>query len=898
MYEIGLIIYATAIIASCYLSWDAFKHRFLPIARPMIAMSILLALVCIIRFLDLTEIPLPRWASQFLDDFEFFGLKPLIIPLWIWMLLEYYKDQKIRLSNKILLLFLIQPAIVTTLALFDIFTNGFISQVSPTALINPGDRLGAYLQVRHIYGVVAISLIILVTPYLVRKHQQSPLFDLALVTLTMAVPFTFHILYRDGHMDLSLGAPALIFSILWGSRQYRLLNLMPVARQGIMDKIDSGILVGNIHSKLLYVNNYAQRLFNLDVSESALQERELSIPAVFEEHLDFKLAEKQTALLQTTRRNNDNEIRYIAATLQPILSPKLGHHLGSSVSFHDITERRQAELALESYSRQKSEFFAGISHEFRTPLTLSLGNIDDTLNDLNTVKPEQLREPLLQAKANNKRLLGLVNQLLELSRLDKGALAIKPVQLELSTYLPMLIANFESLAERQNIQMHFTVSAKARQDSKLYFDSDALDKIIINLVSNALKSITDSQGGHVYIDLDRSEASEELLLTIRDTGCGIPEDAIPKIFEMFYSHQMDNARWPQGTGVGLSLVKQLLVLHEADISVSSVENEGTSFKLELKQGCEHFADDIIIGQSYGAQPESSIASTTNSFDLEQETLNQALPPEDASLPSKPDDNLTQGLSKQVLLAEDNADMRRYIRKHLTDYRLIEAVDGEEALDLAKQTMPDLVLSDVMMPKMNGYDLCKNLKSDAQTSHIPVVLLTAKSDQSEKLEGLSLGADDYLSKPFDTNELRIRIKNLLASRDTIRAFYQANGLKKVISHPELPKRETIFLEKLQNYVRENIDNVDIKISDMAAAVFMSERSLSRKVKTLTGATPKQMLMTIRLEHAAQLLLSSESNITQLSYETGFSDPSHFTRSFKKHYEMTPTEYRERHTSSPV
>jgi len=252
----------------------------------------------------------------------------------------------------------------------------------------------------------------------------------------------------------------------------------------------------------------------------------------------------------------------------------------------------------------------------------------------------------------------------------------------------------------------------------------------------------------------------------------------------------------------------------------------------------------------------------------------------------------------VLLAEDNADMRRYIRKHLTDYRLIEAADGEEALDLAKQTMPDLVLSDVMMPKMNGYDLCKSLKSDAQTSHIPVVLLTAKSDQSEKLEGLSLGADDYLSKPFDTNELRLRIKNLLASRDTIRAFYQANGLEKVINHPELPKRETIFLEKLQNYVRENIDNVDIKISDMAAAVFMSERSLSRKVKTLTGATPKQMLMTIRLEHAAQLLLSSESNITQLSYETGFSDPSHFTRSFKKHYEMTPTEYRERHTSPSI
>ena len=896
MYETGLIIYATAFIASCYLSWDAFKHRFLPIARPMTAMSILLALVCIIRFLDITKIPMPRWGAQFLDDFEFFVLMPFIIPLWIWMLLEYYKDQKVRPSHIVILLCLIQPSIVTTLALFDMFTNGFVSQASPTALIVPGERLGAYLQVRLIYGVVAISLIVLITPYLVRKHQQSPLFDLMLVILTIAVPFTFHILYRDGYMTLSLGAPALIFFILWGNRQYRLLDVMPVARKGIMDKIDSGILVGNVHSKLLYVNNYAQQLFNLDVSDSALQEREISIPAVFEEHLDFTLAEKQTALLQTSAHGKDNDVRYIAATLQPILSPKLRHHLGSTVSFHDITERKQAELALESYSRQKSEFFAGISHEFRTPLTLSLGNIDDTLNDLNTAKPEQLKAPLLQAKANNKRLLSLVNQLLELSRLDKGALAIKPVKLELSTYLPMLIANFESLAERQNIQLHFTISAKARQDSTLYFDSDALDKVVINLVSNALKSITDNQGGHVYIELDRNDESEQLLLTIRDTGCGIPKDSIPKIFEMFYSHQMDNTRWPQGTGVGLSLVKQLLVLHDANISVSSVENEGTSFELTLQQGHAHFAEDIIIGQHSWAEPEATSSST--SFDLEQETFNQALAADDASTLTEPEGNFTQGLSKQVLLAEDNADMRRYIRKHLMDYRLIEAADGEEALDLAKQTMPDLVLSDVMMPKMNGYDLCKSLKSDAQTSHIPVVLLTAKSDQSEKLEGLSLGADDYLSKPFDTNELRLRIKNLLASRDTIRAFYQANGLEKVIKHPELPKRETIFLEKLQNYVRENIDNVDIKISDMASAVFMSERSLSRKVKTLTGATPKQMLMTIRLEHAAQLLLSSESNITQLSYETGFSDPSHFTRSFKKHYEITPTEYRERHASSPI
>ena len=892
MYEVGLLIYAAAIIASCYLSRDAYKHRFLPISRPLIGMSTLLCLLCIIRFLNLIEADLPRLFRQVMADVEFYGLYPFIIPLWIWMLLEYYQDKKVRISNKVLLLFMIQPIIVLTIALADIFTNGLINQSSPTALINPSDRIGDYLKVRHLYSFIVIGCIFLVTPYLVRKHQQSPMFDLTIVTLTMVLPYFFHILYRYGWVSLQLGAPTLIFFIFWGNRQYRLLDVMPIARQGIMDKIDSGILVGNVHSKLLYVNDYAQKLFDLDVSESALQARELNMPTVLEEHFDFTQPEKQTAILQTTSKQRNNEIRYISALLNPIFSPKLRHHLGSTVSFHDITERKQAELELESYNRQKSEFFAGISHEFRTPLTLSLGNIDDVLNDLSTVKPNELKAPLLQAKANNKRLLGLVNQLLELSRLDKGSLAIQPVRVELSTYLPMLIASFESLAQKQNIKMHFTVSADARQDSSLYFDTDALDKIILNLISNALKSIIDDKGGDVYIELDRSE-SKELSLCIRDTGCGIPKVALPKIFEMFYSHHMDNTLWPQGAGVGLSLVKQLLVLHDAGITVDSVEGKGTSFTLNLKQGSAHFADDIIIQQHSDSKQENTpipenFERVNQGFDLT------------AVMDEKPllieSGNTQPSSNKQILLAEDNADMRRYIRKHLSSVcRLIEAADGEEALDLAKQSMPDLVLSDVMMPKMNGYDLCKNLKSDPQTSHIPVVLLTAKSDQSEKLEGLSLGADDYLSKPFDTNELKIRIKNLLASRDTIKAYYQANGLEKVIKHPELPKRETVFLENLQNYVRDNIGNVDIKISDMAAVVYMSERSLSRKVKMLTGDTPKKMLQTIRLEQAAKLLISDDQNITSLCYEVGFSDASHFSRAFKAHYEMTPTEYRERHAS---
>jgi len=455
----------------------------------------------------------------------------------------------------------------------------------------------------------------------------------------------------------------------------------------------------------------------------------------------------------------------------------------------------------------------------------------------------------------------------------------------------MLIANFESLAVRQNIQLNFSIGAKAQEDSEIYFDTDALDKIVINLISNALKSITGKEGGQVDISLHRF-ADDLIELKVRDTGCGIPADSLAKIFEMFYSHQMDNPAWPQGTGVGLSLVKQLLIQHGADILVESTEGAGSRFTLIFKRGFAHFPEGVEVSQSFDSQeatPSAAVTEIVTASDMLDESEAIDTQPTEALKPPN------TALAHQVLLAEDNPDMRRYIRKHLAEFRLIEAVDGAEALDLAQQSMPDLILSDVMMPKMNGYDLCKQLKSDEETSHIPVILLTAKSDQSEKLEGLSLGADDYLSKPFDVAELKLRMNNLIASRETIRSFYKANGLEKVIKHPELPKRETIFLEKIQTYVLENIENADLKVSDIAATVFMSERSLSRKVKMLTGDTPKKMLQTIRLEQAAQRLISSDLNITTLCYDIGFSDASHFARTFKSHYSMTPTEYRERHSN---
>ncbi|MEE9302398.1 MAG: ATP-binding protein, partial [Thiotrichaceae bacterium] len=684
-----------------------------------------------------------------------------------------------------------------------------------------------------------------------------------------------------------LAAPAYVLFLFWISRQYRMLDVMPIALKNILDKVNSGMLVSDPNSKLLYANEYANNLLGLKLSPHILQLRELSIADLFKNKFDFSSPRKQEVQLEIEDRNQVGKKRYLDAISQPIFNPKSAKHIGATIALHDVTERKHAEMELQKLDRQKSDFFAGISHEFRTPLTLSLGNLDDVLDDVDNISPHELKASLTHVKNNNKRLLNLVNQLLELSQLDAGSLQIQPTLLRLDFYLPSIVANFELQASKQNSHIHIAFDDQMAQHPELYFDVQAFDKVILNLVSNALKSMP--SGGDVYIHVSSAD-DQYLQLTVRDTGCGIPAEALSKVFEMFYSHQNDNAAWPQGAGVGLSLVKQLLKQHGAEIDVSSIEGQGTTFTLSLRRGYAHFSEAMTVQHQEHVEKNTLIRSDDTLTRLEDE-VEPVATDNTSVLSGLKKINQSEVSEKLVLLVEDNAEMRAYIRKHLTiNFRLLEAADGEEGLALARQTMPDLVLSDVMMPKMNGYELCKQLKSDLQTSHIPVLLLTAKSSQTEKLEGLELGADDYLSKPFDLKELTLRMSNLISSRRTIKEFYQSNGLQKVIDNPAIPKREAAFLDSLQKYVRENISDADIKVSDLAQAVFMSERSLSRKLKVLTGDTPKKMLLIIRLDYAKDLLHSTDDSITHLSYRAGFADASHFTRSFKAHCSMTPTEFR--------
>lgn len=882
MNEAAFLLYSLTGIIAASLGWDGFKNRHLPIARPFTALAYFMVIFAGLRTLELFEWDMGQWVGQALEDFDSL-LAPLVYPTWIWMLLEYQQEKKIPVTDFRVMIFIIHPIIQFLFVVFDIYSHGFLSSSSSVDLIDIDQRLGDYSKIQHIYAWSMLFLLITLTPYIMIKKQQHTIWEMVKVVALTPLPFVFFALHKYGLIHYRLSVVFMTLYLFWISRQYRLLDVMPLALRGIIDKVDSGILVSNAQAKLLFVNGYASKLLNLHLSPEVLKRREQDIPARLRQYFDFSNLTKQEAQLIIEDDSQDASKRYIDAVLQPILHPKSKRHLGATVSLHDVTERKNTELQLQRFDRQKSEFFAGISHEFRTPLTLSLGNLDDLLADADHVKPNELKATLSRVKSNNQRLLALVNQLLELSRLEAGSLQIKPTLLHLERYLPPLIANFESQASRQHCRIRLQFSHQTAQQAALYFDADAFDKVMLNLISNALKSMPD--GGDVTIQLD-SVDDECLQLSVQDNGCGIPAASLEKVFEMFYSHEHSNPAWPQGTGVGLSLVKELLKRHGADIQVESTKGQGTTFTITFRKGYAHFPAELVVQH----QADTAFAADKHHDLLAFDVVHENTLIDNAAVLAH--SKRTEVSEKLALLVEDNAEMRAYIRKHLAiHFRLIEAADGEEGLALAQESMPDLVLSDVMMPKMNGYDLCHALKSNPQTSHIPVLLLTAKSSQSEKLEGLELGADDYLSKPFDVRELTLRMNNLIASRRTIQAFYQSHGLQKVICNPELPKRETSFLDTLRQYVEDNIGNADIKVTDLAATVYMSERNLTRKLKALTGDTPKKMLSVIRLEYAAKLLTHTDESITEVSYHAGFADASHFTRSFKAHYSVTPTQFRE-------
>lgn len=570
---------------------------------------------------------------------------------------------------------------------------------------------------------------------------------------------------------------------------------------------------------------------------------------------------------------------------------------------------------LEELDRMKSRFFANISHEFRTPLTLILGPIEKLKSYIKDKEPE---EDLNIMQRNAQRLQNLINQLLSLSKLESGKMKLLAHKVNIVSLVNEYVQSFESLAKQKNIEYKFKSS---EEKILLFVDREKIEKILYNLLSNAFKftgeggkievavsseqSAVNSQqssvhspqssvDGEVSADCQLTTADFEgpfVSLSISDTGPGIPPNKLTHIFDRFYQADDNYTKDQEGSGIGLALTKELVELHHGKIIVKSLLDMGTTFTVFLPLGKDHLNSDEMPG-SYspnGYRDREVKTADTENFRDDSE-IEQILESNDQEVLI--DDDTEKEDSKPLLLiVEDNDDLRSYIRSYLTDdYRIIEAIDGEMGLEKSIEKIPDLVISDVMMPKMDGMEFCNKLKTDERTSHIPIILLTAKAAMEDKLEGLETGADDFLTKPFDPKELQVRIRNLIVQRSKLKEqFIRELDITGQMTSKDILSMDRQFLQKAKNIVEENMSDFDFNIENFAEKMCLSRVQLHRKLKALINRPAGEFLRIIRLNHAAGLIRSKSGNITQITFEVGFNNLSYFSKCFKEQFGMLPSEY---------
>lgn len=509
---------------------------------------------------------------------------------------------------------------------------------------------------------------------------------------------------------------------------------------------------------------------------------------------------------------------------------------------------------------ERLRFYTNMTHELRTPLTLILGPLEDLLQD-KTLSPGHANK-LSAIRDSSVRLLNLINQLLEFRKTETENRRLCVERADLGKLVQEIGLRYKEL--NSNARVDFRLSI-APTDTTLYFDPDVMTIILDNLLSNAIK-YTPQGSISLSIATETTDGTRHTVIRISDTGHGISAEALPHIFERYY--QEDSPHRASGTGIGLALVKSLVSLHQGTIDAKSTPGEGSTFTVSLLT--DNFYPDA----------------------LHKESRTDAVPPEAASgeQPETTDDN-----RPIVLVVEDNADIREYIRSSLADrYNVVTAADGQEGLDAAQQQIPDLIVSDIMMPVMDGVTLCRLVKEDVQTSHIPVILLTAKDSTRDKEEGYAAGADSYLSKPFSAGLLISRIDNLLDNRRRLARLIGSQqteepGQEETDALRKLSKLDRNFLEKVNRVIEENMSLERMDIAFIADKMCMSHSTLYRKVKALMNISVNELVRDAKMRHAATLLESGEYTVTEVSDMTGFSSVPYFRQRFKEKYGMSPSEF---------
>lgn len=561
---------------------------------------------------------------------------------------------------------------------------------------------------------------------------------------------------------------------------------------------------------------------------------------------------------------------------------------------HDLMIKDMERKKIEEMNQVKLRFFTDIAHEFRTPLTLILGPLDKIMTSQADIEP-YLKKHLNMMGRNAGRLLRLINELMEFRKIEMGKIRLSLVKADLVGFLFEVKSAFDEHARQHNIRYIFSSGTEVLET---WIDKDKVEKIVYNILANSFKFTND--GGEVKIELqhvqrknhgnkdDYDFAHAEIIIS--DTGIGISEKDLPRIFDRF--HQVKNKNNPvksaglSGTGIGLALAKELIDFHKGDISVYSRPGEGTTFRVILPLEREYLDPDLVDVQDqddhvhqysfgvYGTQDNETISEVLSNKGVYQKSGDERKP--------------------ALLFVEDNPDMRSYIRNSLDGcYRISEAVNGAEGLVKANDLMPDVIVSDVMMPEMDGIEMCKKIKNNINTSHIPVILLTARFSDDSTIEGFDAGADDYIPKPFNPRVLHSRIGSILEVRQRLREKFRREGILQP-DEVSVTSADELFLQKAMEVVEKHIEDPSFRVSVFVSEMAISRSVLYRKFEALTGQSVNEFVRNTRLKRAAQLLALNEFNVSEITYQVGFSDPQYFSKCFSRYYGMTPSRYAKKHS----
>jgi signal transduction histidine kinase/ligand-binding sensor domain-containing protein/DNA-binding response OmpR family regulator len=527
---------------------------------------------------------------------------------------------------------------------------------------------------------------------------------------------------------------------------------------------------------------------------------------------------------------------------------------------------------LNSLYQMKMQFFTDISHEFRTPLSLIVGPVDDILDEQSL--SENVKSKAIMIKRNCKSMLNLIDELMTFRKIDLGRIELKATHADLVNFINEIIQTFRPLADRKEICIKYIAPGKIEN---IWFDQNMMEKIMNNLISNALKNTP--KNGKIVVsveianedDLIENTSSDKsfVIIKVEDTGCGIEAKDINSIFNIFFQTRVNK----DGTGVGLALTKNLVELHKGSISVCSTPSVGTCFKVLIPMGKDHFDKTQIIDDS----------GSNHSFVLEKDNI---IFYDEAEIKTSVWGEAKTREKPVLLVVEDNLEVNRYV-VHLFDesYIVINAGNGLKALELIAAEHPDVVISDIMMPEMDGIELCQKIKTNFETCHIPVILLTAKTTYENIVEGTKVGADLYIPKPFHPELLKLQVENLILSRkQNIRKFLTGGLLipRDITKNP----MDEEFIERIINIVKKNIDNDNFSVEELGVITGMSRSNLFRKLKALSGQTPIEFIYFIRLKRSMELLLERKMNVAEIAYAVGFKNPSSFSKSFKKQFGKSP------------